>query len=378
MKHRSLVGLVFLCLLLAGLTLPIAAGEAVTLPPSYTDMADSLPSEIVDLLPDGLFSSDLHTALNAASALSKWDYLLDVLLSAIGLRLCDAVGLFCTLSGLSLLAAVLGRLREGLSGTSGDAFGFCLRLALYTLIATQSVGAVTVVQSYFEELGRLVSGMIPSVGVLYALGGNMGEAAVSGEILGVLLVIVEFVSVSLVPPLSALSMSFALLDAFGTRVSLSSLAAKLKQWYTTLLGALMFLFSLALSAQSLLVGRADTLGMKGVKYAVSTLLPVVGIAVSGTLPTVAAGVSALRGVCGVSGILLLALLLLPTLVELLLLRATVSLSATVASLLGCDGEARLMGEMVSLYGHLAATVAICSLTFAVALALFVSGGVALA
>ena len=140
----------------------------------------------------------------------------------------------------------------------------------------------------------------------------------------------------------------------------------------------LFLLTVTLSAQSVLVGRADSLGMKGVKYAVGQFLPVVGLSVAGTLPTVAAGISALRGVCGVSGIILLALLLLPTLVELLLMRAALTLSSTVASLLGCDGEARLISEMASLHGYLAATVSICSITFALALALFVSGAVALA
>ena len=377
---RLVFGILTSLCLLACLTLPIAAeeSEAVTMPPAYTDLGYTLPEELADLLPDGLFSESLEESLAAASTLSDWEYLLHTLLSAVGLRLHDALGLLCTLVGLTLISAVLGRLREGMSGTSGEGFGFCLRLALYTLIVTQTAGMVSTVQTFFTQLGRFAGGMIPAVGGLYALGGNMGEAAVSGEILGVLLVICEYVSVSVTPPLCALCMSFALMDALGTRLTLSPLAAQIKKWYTSLLGAVMFLLTVTLSAQSVLVGRADSLGMKGVKYAVGQFLPVVGLSVAGTLPTVAAGVSALRGVCGVSGIILLALLLLPTLVELLLMRAALTLSSTVASLLGCDGEARLISEMASLHGYLAATVSICSITFALALALFVSGAVALA
>jgi stage III sporulation protein AE len=131
----------------------------------------------------------------------------------------------------------------------------------------------------------------------------------------------------------------------------------------------MFLLSLALSVQSALTSRADTLGMKGIKYAVGNMIPVVGGAVSGSLGTVAAGVSLLRGVCGLSGMILIALLLLPTLVWLLLLRATLRLAATAASLLSCDGEARLISEMASLHGYLAAAVSICGVTFVPALAL---------
>jgi stage III sporulation protein AE len=118
--------------------------------------------------------------------------------------------------------------------------------------------------------------------------------------------------------------------------------------------------------------------MKGVKYAVGNMLPVVGGAVAGSLGTVAAGVSLLRGVCGVSGIILIALLLIPTLVQLLLFRTALRLAATVAALLGCEGEGRLLGEMASLHGYLAAAVSICAVTFILALSLLIHSAAALA
>ena len=117
--------------------------------------------------------------------------------------------------------------------------------------------------------------------------------------------------------------------------------------------------------------------MRGVKYAVGSMIPVVGGAVAGTLSTVAEGVSALRGLCGVAGIILVALLLLPTLVELLLTRAVIRLAATAASMLSCDGEARILGEIASLYGYLAAAVSICAVTFMTALGILIRSGIAL-
>lgn len=378
--RRLYVGLCLLLVLLPLLTLPAHAGEAeeaVTMPPAYRELEDCIPPEISELLPDGLFSEDAESALQAAQSLSDWEYLLNTVLSAIGLRLDEAVGLLCTLIGLILVAAVMGKLKEGIGGGSGELFGFCLRLALYTAIALQTVSVVETVQTFFSQLSALTGGMLPVMGVLYALGGNLGQAAVTEEVLLVFLVVCEYVSATVTPPVCAVCMSFSLMDAFGLRLSLSPLCAAVKRWYTSLLGLVMFLLSLALSVQSVLVGRADTLGMKGIKYAVGNMLPVVGGAVAGTLGTLSAGVSLLRGVAGVSGILLVALLLLPTLTHLLLLRATVNLGSTVASLLGCDGEARLLGEMASLQGYLAAAVSICSVTFILALSLLVHSTVAL-
>jgi stage III sporulation protein AE len=234
------------------------------------------------------------------------------------------------------------------------------------------------VRLFYDRLTTLTGGMIPVMGALYALGGNMGRAAVNAELLMVFLALCQYISTTVTPPVCAVCMSFSLVDALGVKLTLAPLGDRIKKWYASLLGLVMFLLSLALSTRSVLAGRGDTLGMRGVKYAVGNMIPMVGGAVAGTLSTVAAGVTALRGICGVSGIILVALLLLPTLVELLLTRALLNLSATVASMLSCDGEAKLLSEMASLHGYLAAAASICAVVFMIALTLLIHSGTALA
>lgn len=361
-----------------GEDVPVAdAIEAVTFPDAYGDLEDCVPPELVDLLPEGLFSESTEQALAAAETMTDWQYLLTALLSAVGLRLPEAVRLLCTLIGLILIAAVMGRLRESIGGGSGETFGFCLRLVLYTAIVVQTAGMVDVVQTFFSQLSTLMGGMIPLMGVCYALGGNLGQAALNGEILLVILAVCQYVSASATPPVCAVCMAFSLMDAFGLRLTLAPLCEQVKRWYTSLLGTIMFILSMSLSVQSILTSRADTLGMRGIKHAVGSMIPVVGGAIAGTLGTVAAGVSLLRGICGVSGIILIALLLLPTLVQLLLLRSVLRLAATAASLLNCDGEARLLSEMASLQGYLAAAVSICGVTFILGLTVMIKSTVAI-
>ena len=377
---RWWMAVIFLGLFLLGGRITSGAEEAleaVTLPEEYAELEECIPPELTDLLPEGLFSENTEEALTAAEALTDWQYLLKTLLSAVGLRLSDAMGLLCSLVGLLLVSAVLGRVRESLSGGGGEAFGLCLRLALYTAIVLQTVGLVEVVQGFFTQLSTLMGGMIPVMGILYALGGNLGQAAVSSEILTVALTVCEFVFATVTPPVCAVCMSFSLMDAFGVRLTLSPLCDRVKRSYASVVGLVMFLLSLSLSAQSVLTSRADTLGMRGLKHVVGNMIPVVGGAVAGSLSTVAAGVSLLRGVFGVSGVILIARLLLPTLVQLLLLRGTLLLAADVGALLSCDGEVRLLNEMASLHGYLAAAVAICGVTFVLGLTVLVKSAVAI-
>ncbi len=379
-KRLALFCLAALFFILSVSVLPASATEteALTMPPAYTELPEALPPEIGELLPDGLFSSSADEALDAVESASDFRYLLSACLSAVGLRLSDAVGLLASLVGLLLLAAVLARLRECLSGPGGEMVGFCLRLALYAAIVTSTAGMVETVQAYFASLRTLTGGMIPAMGVLYAIGGNLGEAALHEELLLIFLALCEYVGTIVTPPLCAVCLAFSLMDAMGTRLTLRPLADQIKRWYVSLFGLILFLLGLSLSAQSVLVGRADSLGMRGIKYAVGNAIPVVGGAIAGTLGTVAEGIALLRGVCGVSGVVLVALLLLPTLVELLLFRAVLRLGGTVASLLGCDGESRLLGEMASLHGYMAAAAALSSVLFIFSLTLLIHSGVAIA
>ena len=349
-----------------------------TTPEGYAQWEDHVSEDVRDQLPDGLFSTNAGEALEAVRELASVGGILRITLHVLGLRMSDSVGLLATLVGLLLLASILQSLQQAMGGKGAEMFGFCVRLVMFAAIIAESVTLLQGVQAYFSELQTLSAAMVPVMGALYALGGNVTQAVVNGEVLLVVLAVCQHVGGSTVLPMCGACLALALLDAFRSPVRLEALSGLIKRWYTTFLGLLMTILTAVLSAQSVLTSRADNLQMKGVKYAVSNLLPVVGGAVSGTLGTVAAGIGVLRSVCGVCGVILIALLLLPTLVQLLLYRAVFQLTGTAAGMLRCEGESRLLGEVASLYGYVAAVVSICSVAFVVALAILIGGTAAIA
>ena len=158
---------------------------------------------------------------------------------------------------------------------------------------------------------------------------------------------------------------------------MEAIGSWVRKAYTGFLGAITFLLSALLGCQSVLSARADSLRMKGIKYAVGNLLPVAGSAVSGSLGSVAAGVDLLRSICGVCGVLLLGLLLLPMLVELLLFRAVIRLASVAASSLDCAADARLLDDVAELYGYMAGAVSLCSVFFILTLCVLIACGSAL-
>jgi len=145
-----------------------------------------------------------------------------------------------------------------------------------------------------------------------------------------------------------------------------------------MLSFFMMLLLAMLGSQTILGASKDTLAMRSAKFAAGSMIPVVGGSVAELLRSVSASVGYMRSAVGICGVLLLLLLMLPTLVELLLARATWQICSFFAEILGCDGEKRLLDEFASINGYLIAAVAICSSVLFLTFTLFTHCATALA
>lgn len=134
---------------------PEAETEGITLPPAYAALPDSLPEELIPLLPDGLFSTDPDEALAAVREGVSLPGMLSALLGALGLRLPDAVRLLSTLLGLLLISSLLGHLSAAVGGRAGELTGFIIRLAVAAALVSLTVGVAQTVTTFLSQLNRL-------------------------------------------------------------------------------------------------------------------------------------------------------------------------------------------------------------------------------
>ena len=378
MKQKLLLIPCFLIFLIAFLTLPIFAepDASITssqqLPNEYLEFLDRLPSDVKETLPDGLFSNDPATVAAAIEEMSHFSYLMRTVLSLVGIRLHDCFSLLAQLAGLVLLSAVLRTVKVAfVKETVARACSFCINLVM--LISLLGVGYETLltVTEYLDTLNKLTAALLPLTGVLYAMGGNVTTAVASSTGLSVFMTVLEQIVGNTVVPFCGLCLAFTVVGSFEPTLRIGSLLTTVKKNYTLILTFLMMLLLAMLSMQTTLAARADTLAMKSARFAAGNLIPVVGGSVSELLRTVSAGVSYLRGTVGICAVLLLLLLLLPTLIQLLLFRLTWQLGASLADMLFCDSEKRVMDEFASLCGYLVAAVSICSSVVLLALTLFI-------
>ncbi len=343
------------------LAFSVKADQTETMPDEYQDFLEAIPEDISALLPEGLFSSSTDEVSGAVSQMSDFGYLLHTVLSLVGLKLADCGGVLASVCGLLLISAVCRTLRSSFRSEQVEkAFAFCATLSVTLALLAQSYQSLSSVTSYFKTLGSVTAATVPVMGALYAMGGNVGAAVASSSGLAVFMTVLEELVGKTVVPFCGICMAFALMGALDASLRTGTLLTTLKKNYTTALAFLMMLLLAMLASQTTLGARSDSLMMRSAKFAAGNMIPVVGGSVSELLRTVSAGVGFLRGTVGVCGVLLVLFLLLPTLIELLLLRFVWQLCASLADLLGCDSEKKLLEEFASLLGYLIGAVSICS------------------
>ncbi|MBQ9161828.1 MAG: hypothetical protein IJX74_00990 [Clostridia bacterium] len=353
-----------------------AEDEPVTMPPEYSGFLSEIPQDIAKLLPDGLFSDDLTSVYNASRELTDVEYLFGAILSAAGVCLKECAGVLLTLLAVTFAGVVLNNVGKSLNPAASTALGFCIKLVLFSIIAGCATIIVGDVEAYFDRLTGLTSAVVPIMGVLYALGGNLTSAAVNSEIMAVFLSVCQYINASTILPVFSLLLAFGLMSALSGTLRLNVISDMIKKWYVSFLGLVMTVLGIAMGLQSALAVKADGVSMKGLKYVISNAIPVVGGAISGSVSTLAAGVGLMRTTFGISAMVILILMLLPILVRLILYKQVFLIAAALSDIISDGGEGRLLRDIAGMYGFLLAAASIASVILILALSLFSGTAVA--
>ncbi len=354
-----------------------AGAEDRQLPDEYYSMIYSLPEEMKEYLPGGMASDDPEEVEKAILKLSSSEYILTTLSSFIKLGVGEAAKLLCLITGILVIAAIFSAFKEALGSSGLDkALSLCSSGALLCVILSAQRGHLERVGEYFERLSSLMLGIIPTLGVIYAMGGNVTTALVNNSSLYLMLSFCESFCALTFLPVSSLCTAFSLSSAIAPALNLRSLSSAIKKCYTFVIGIVMTVLLFSLSSQTVLSASADSISARAAKLVAANIIPIVGGSVGETLRTLASSVSYLKNVSGIGAIALIVILVLPTLISLLLYRFVLIISVSLADVLGCDVESRFLSDIGYVYGMLLAVVSMSAMAFVLALTVFLRSTVA--
>ena len=251
---------------------------------SYLDELYSAVSTVAEGESFAIFKDGIGTALDLLS-----DTLSASLLSG------ESLVLF----GAAILISLSGVLSEGMEneGTVSAAVA-----AILSLPAVRSLlGAFSVAKEGIASGSGIFSELIPTVCAALSLSAGVTASSAAASGLGITLSIVsKFVSGGMLLA-AELIFAFAMMGSIDG-IGIGSWVAKgIKNAFMLISGGVCVILLGSLSVSSVLSAAGDSLGLRAARYAASSLVPVVGGAVSGALGVLVSGVRSLTSAIGLIG-----------------------------------------------------------------------------
>ena len=382
-RKRTVFFCLALLILLLAFVLPVGAegaqtsGESEAIAEEWEAFQAAIPPEVQDLLPRDFFSQDMTLVAKGVQEASTLSAILRAVGQVMGVTLTQNLALLAKLCGILVLSATFrAAVGERKNGTEG-AISLVSVLAITLMLFAGEGTRFSQMEQFFGTVRALCVALIPLMGALYAMGGNVAAAVANHGVMSGFLAILETACSGVVVPVACVLVALAVLDAVTGKGSLCSLANLLKRTFTFGLSFFMMLLTFVLGLQHTLAKGSDTLALRTVRFAAGSFLPVVGGSISETLRTVAGSVEYLRGAVGVGGILVIFFLFLPTFLSVLLTRIAFSLSSAVAGLLSCAREQKLLGEISSVWGYFLSVIACLFVMTVFSLTLFAHSAAAI-
>lgn len=363
--------LAFLCVI-SFFSICVYGEENMTLPDELSEARDKLPEESEELLPNSMFADDLSELADGIDEFLNPRNIFTVIKNTFSFYSKEGIRLFATLLGIVIISSLISSLGKVVENDSlTGVFGICrVGVVFCSILEVLKLHIYDVVE-YFERLNSLMLCMVPALGATLAMGGNINSAATGSSTLYGFITVSEGICAVSVMPICVTVTALGLVSGISPDMKLGRISGAIKKGYSIFLGFIMTVMLTILSATTEVASAADGVASKTAKLAASTFIPVVGGSVGETLRAVAASAGYIKSVVGVSGIVFLVSLLLPTLISLIVCRMVFMIVSTVADMIGSDAEAGFIGELGNVFACLIAVVAMTSVMFIIALYIFV-------
>lgn len=320
---------IFLAILLISLFMGITARAEAGFDYGRDALENAVPPEAAELLEAENIDPD-----NSGGGAVSLENALGYLGSLIVEQAAAPLRLLVSLCGVILLCG----LSASVSDNSSDRLS-----GLFTTVGVLA-GAGMTVAAISEILGRtlellstasvFITTFIPIfAGVLSV----MGRATTASAINTVTLAATQLFSqlaVNFLAPLCGAIMGLSITGAVHPQLNLSRLGELIKKVVVWGLSLLMTVFMSILSVQTFVTSSADSVLIRTAKFAVSSGVPIVGGTISDAVSTVHGSLALIKSSVGTYGLIAAAVIILPTLINVVCYRLSVTAAEAVSDIFG--------------------------------------------
>lgn len=224
---------------------------------------------------------------------------------------------------------------------------FVSGLLIAVSIAVPLSQAVSRAASSIYVSGSFMLLLIPVLAGVVAVSGNPMLAVSYNSIAFAFAQAVSQTAKNIVVPFTGIYMVTGIAGSLMPEFKIGVLTETIKKTAVTVLSFSAALFVAFLSIKGIMANTADTMASKGIKLVVKTVVPVLGGALSDAYSSIAGSLSLVRSAVGVFGIIAVALIAVPSLIELMLWAIPLKIVAACSDMFGLEDQAEMLRTLSS-------------------------------
>ncbi len=284
------------------------------------------PDEAEDFLDDNEISIDNPESASKVGVSDWIDYILNLVRDFLSSPL--------KLLGALLLVIVFTSVSTGILNSNSNLLNIISIISVLscTAILFETISnCIESVKSTISNLSLFIMSYVPIFSSVVATCGNT-SSGVSYYILVLFLCeIITFIIDYLLVPFISFSLASSIVESINPNLSVNGFSRGLLSAAKWTLGLITTVFIGVTSIQSIIGTSVDTVGVKAAKYAASSMIPVVGGAMSDAYSTLMGSLSLIKNSVGVLGIVIILVTALKPVVMVVCIKFSIWISAVISA-----------------------------------------------
>ncbi len=346
---------VFFCLLLLlplcfvfSLSCHAAAPDILDDP--LSDLSSSVSDEVLERMEKLGYDATQNTGVSFKNVLS-------LLFTEFSSALSAPLSACAVIVGVLVLSSALEGYTHSLRYTeTRDVMSAVTSLMLCAALVTPIVGLIQRAAGVMADTASLMIVYVPIMAAVLCFGGRPVQAGGFCATVMAASQVIAQLSARVFPQLLCTYLAVSISCGLSGRMKLSGFSEMLGRFIRWSLGIVMALYSAVLTMQSAISRAGDTLASRAARMTLSSLIPLIGSAVSDAYKTIQGSMDLLRSGAGVFVILAVLVAFLPIVLQCVLWLTAVRLSGYAAEALGVAAPVRLLGVIGAVLSVLIALV----------------------
>lgn len=278
--------------------------------------------------------------------------------------------------GMLILAIILisGALSSAENGISAKTADFAVTAATAAVIISPLLGVINSAVVVMQAVADFMTAFVPVFAAIVAAGGKAATSVSMSALLLGAAQAVELVANHFVIPLMCGYLSLSVAASVSPMLAGSSVSDAIKKISFWVMSLTTTLFIGVLSIQTAVNASADSLATRTAKFIIGSSVPVAGTVLSEALTTVTASLGILKTTIAVYGVVACGIIFLPILINLILWRVTLNVTAFAADVLSANKTGALLRSADTAIAVLCGIILLTCAMFIISLTVVVSVG----